>query len=464
VILERAVVALVGMDDGACEPVAAALRAEGADVRSAIANVSALALFSVPGFDAAVLDIGEDPDPFLGLVASIRDDPRTRSMPLFVLAPAEMPSGRLAGLGPIHIIPAGNLAMLAHGVSDAIVQNRVGSEAVERARGLEERLRGALVRLSTLRSEAQTFTHDARVLCGVISGFAANLRDGIAGPMDATLRGHVAQILEAANDTAAMVHRFGGAARAHTDLAGEAASVAPMSPRTVRRTLFDLVEVTRSTMQLFETVAEQKSIATVFEGPEPVSLWGDAMQIKQVITNLLVNALKFTPPGGLIKVGVRAVAPKGTAAGIAARQQAELMVLDTGPGIPREERERVFERGVRLARDERMPGAGAGLAVVREIVSAHGGAASAVEAPGGGAALVIHLPLDMRSRREPGVLLIDDETAAHRIIETLRSRRDWPREAPRSDGDSIGAALRACRAVVIVPQGDKTALDELIVG
>ena len=165
VILERAVVALVGMDDGACEPVAAALRAEGADVRSAIQRQRPSA-FSVPGFDAAVLDIGEDPDPFLGLVASIRDDPRTRSMPLFVLAPAEMLSGRLAGLGPIHIIPAGNLAMLAHGVSDAIVQYRVESEAVERARGLEERLRGALVRLSTCGARLNIHPRRARALRG----------------------------------------------------------------------------------------------------------------------------------------------------------------------------------------------------------------------------------------------------------------------------------------------------------
>lgn len=461
--LQGAVLALVAADDVACEPLVTSLRAEGATVRTAVVDTSALAMLSAPGFDAAVLNVGSDPERFVALAASIRSDPRTHALPLFALVSEEVPCGRLAGLGPVHVVPTGHFSQLSQLASNVLAQRRGAAESLERARGLEERLRGTLVRLSALRSEAQTFTHDARVLCGVIAGFAGNLRDGIAGPLDATQRGHVAQILEAANDTAAMLHRFGGAARAHTDLPADMTSVAP-SPRTVRRTLFDLVEVTRSTMQLFETVAEQRSVTTEFDAPEPVSLWGDAMQIKQVVTNILVNALKFTPAGGRIRVIVRAVAPKGPASGIAARQHAELAVLDTGPGIPPEERERVFERGVRLTRDGRVPGAGVGLAVVREIVAMHGGAARAEEAPGGGTALIVSLPLDMRSRREQAILLVDDAGAARRVVDVLRARPDWTREGLKGDDGSIVAAVRTCRAVVVLPQGEKSALDELLSG
>ncbi len=462
--LEGTVLALVAVDDDACQPLAAALRAQGATVRTAGVDTSALAMLSAPGFDAAVLDVGSAPEPFVPLAASFRSDPRTRAMAVFALVSEELPCGRLAGLEPVHVVPTGNFARLSQLASDVLARNRSAAEAMERARGLEERLRGTLVRLSAIRSEAQTFTHDARVLCGVIAGFAGNLRDGLAGPLDATQRGHVAHILEAANDTAAMLHRFGGAARAHTDLPADMASVAPSSARTVRRTLFDLVEVTRSTMQLFETVAEQRSVATEFEAPEPVSLWGDAMQIKQVVTNILVNALKFTPAGGRIRVVVRAVTPKGPASGFAARQHAELVVIDTGPGIPPEERERVFERGARLTRDGRVPGAGVGLAVVREIVAMHGGAARAEEAPSGGTALVVRLPLDMRSRREQAVLLVDDPGAARRVVDVLRARPEWTREALKGDDGSILAAVRTCRAVVVLPQGEKSALDELLSG
>ncbi len=361
----------------------------------------------------------------------------------------------------MHVVADGNVLQLAQMLSEVVAQRRTASSAAEYARGLEERLRVALERLSVMRSDAQNLTHDARVLCGIVVGFAANLRDGLAGPIDTTQRSHVAQILQAANDTATMVERFGGAARAHTEVPNEMGALAAPSKRTARRTLLDLVELARTTMRLFETVAEQKAVAVAFEAPEPVSLWGDAMQIKQVVTNLLVNALKFTPMGGRVSVIVRAAAPRTPASGPAGRQHAELIVMDTGPGIPPEERERVFERGVRLTRDERVPGTGIGLAVVREIVSTHGGAVRAESGQGGGAAVVVRLPLDMRTRREQALMLIDDAEAARRILELVRTRRDWSRQSLAGE-EAIAAIVEACRAIVVVPRGHRNALDDLL--
>jgi signal transduction histidine kinase len=460
VSLEGAVLAVVASDEAACQPIADALRTAGATVKNAIVDTSALATLSTPGFDAAVLDVGDEPERFVALAAAIRNDPRTQGMPLFALAFPGLPCRRLAGLGPVHVVPGGGVAQLAQALSEVVAHRRAASGAAEYARGLEERLRIAAERLSALRTDAQNLTHDVRVLCGVVVGFAANLRDGIAGPLDTMQRGHVARILEAANDTAALVDRFGGAARAHTELPSEMGP-AP-SRRTARRTLLDLAELTRTTIQLFETVAEQKSVTVHAGAHEPVSLWGDAMQVKQVVTNLLVNALKFTPAGGRVTVTVRSVAPHGPSAGPAARQHAELVVRDTGPGIPAEEREHVFERGVRLARDERVPGSGIGLAVVREIVSMHGGTVRADDAPGGGAALVVRLPLDMRSRREQSVVLIEDPDVANLIVDAVRAQRDWTREALEGDDGAVAAALEACRAVVVVPRGQRGALDELL--
>jgi len=463
VSLGGAVIAVVAATEAACERVAAPLRAAGAAVTGAIIEVSALSTLSAPGFDAAVLDVGEEPERYEALASALGNDPRTRALPRFALAAPGLACERLAGLGPVQAVPQGDAAHLHRALAEVVEQRRAAAAAADQVRALEERLRIALDRLAVLRAEAQTLTHDARVLCGVVVGFAANLRDGIAGPLDSLQRGHVAQILEAANDTSALVERFGGAARAHTELPAERASAAPPGQRTARRTLVDLVELTRTTLGLFARVAEQKTIRVAFDAPEPVSLWGDAMQIKQVVTNLLVNALKFTPPGGSVSVMVRAVAPSGVAAGLAARQQAELVVCDTGPGIPAAEREHVFERGVRLSRDERVPGTGIGLSVVREIVAAHGGSARAEEAPGGGAALVVRLPVDMRSRREAAVLLVEDAAAARRIVEAVGQRKDWPREVVRGDG-ALAGVLEALRAVVVVPKGPRALLDELLPG
>lgn len=107
----------------------------------------------------------------------------------------------------------------------------------------------------------------------------------------------------------------------------------------------------------------------------------DVVQIDQVVTNLLENAAKFSPPGGLITVA-------------AARWQdrVEVRVADRGPGIPPEERERVFEPFVRGERSA-AGGTGLGLSIGRAIVESHGGRIWIEGAPGGGATVVFQLPV-----------------------------------------------------------------------
>jgi len=104
----------------------------------------------------------------------------------------------------------------------------------------------------------------------------------------------------------------------------------------------------------------------------------DLGQIDQALTNLLENAARFTPPGRTITVA-------------AARWHdgVQIRIADRGPGIPRDERERVFEPFVR---GDGSTGAGLGLAIARAIVDAHSGTIRIADEPGGGAALVIELP------------------------------------------------------------------------
>ncbi len=249
--LAGAVVAVVAASEPECERLAAPMRAAGAVVKATVVNASALAALSVPGFDAAVLDVGDEPERFVALVTALRVDPRTQAMPVFTVASPSLPCRRLAGLGAVHAASDAHDAGFVQAIADVVAQRRASAAAADHARSLEERLRIALDRLSVLRSDAQTLTHDARVLCGVIIGFAANLRDGITGPLDVLQRGHVAQILEAASDTSALVERFGGAARAHTELPAETGAASAAARRTSRRTLLDLVELTGATLRLF---------------------------------------------------------------------------------------------------------------------------------------------------------------------------------------------------------------------
>jgi signal transduction histidine kinase len=399
-LLQGALIAVVASDAAACERRAAPLRRAGAVVQTAIAQVNGLALLSAAAFDGAILDVGEEPEAFVILAASIREDARTRALPILTVAGHGVTAARLAQLGSVQVGVDGDDDALTAQVADLVLPRQTEARAAEYVRALEERLRVAQERLTAMRSDSQTIAHDARVLCGIVVGYAANLRDGIAGPLGPMQRDHVARILEAVNDTTALVDRFGAAARAQTDLPTDRASLLPAGRRTHRRTLVDLVELVASTAQLFKRMGEEKSVRIDIEAAAPVPVWCDAMQVKQVVTNLLVNAIKFSPARGRVLAAVRAVAPPGAAVGPGARTSAELVVCDEGPGIPEGDRQRVFERGFRLDRDRRVAGSGIGLAVVREIILAHRGSVHATEAPGGGAALVVRLPLDVRTRRD----------------------------------------------------------------
>lgn len=117
---------------------------------------------------------------------------------------------------------------------------------------------------------------------------------------------------------------------------------------------------------------------------EPVLIRGDARRLKQLLLNLLDNALKFTPAGGRIEVAVQ-------------RQgiMAAVDVTDTGCGIPAEDLPHIFDRFYRRRRavEGQAPGLGLGLAICKWIVEAHGGTIEATSRFGQGARFTFHLPI-----------------------------------------------------------------------
>ncbi|MGZ4137057.1 MAG: sensor histidine kinase, partial [Actinomycetota bacterium] len=107
----------------------------------------------------------------------------------------------------------------------------------------------------------------------------------------------------------------------------------------------------------------------------------DPVQLDQVITNLLENAARFSPPGGEVLIAVAPWHGDGV----------QVRIADEGPGVPPEERERVFEPFYRRD-DGHRTGSGLGLAIARAIVLAHGGHIWIEGTPLGGAAVVFELP------------------------------------------------------------------------
>jgi two-component system sensor histidine kinase TctE len=138
----------------------------------------------------------------------------------------------------------------------------------------------------------------------------------------------------------------------------------------------DLAALVGTAVQHFVDQALAKNIDLGFE-LDPASVAGDAFLLRDLIDNLVDNALRYTPAGGVVTVRCHAAAD-GSAGAV-------LEVEDSGPGIAPAERERVFSRFVRLA--EHTTGSGLGLAIVRDIVLAHGASVSVTSARAGQGAL-----------------------------------------------------------------------------
>jgi two-component system, OmpR family, sensor kinase len=122
------------------------------------------------------------------------------------------------------------------------------------------------------------------------------------------------------------------------------------------------------------------------EAAQPASVAGDADALRTLLRNLIDNAVRYTPAGGRVDVTVDVT--------VGATPAARLTVSDTGPGIPPEERARVFDRFYRRAGTE-PPGSGLGLAIVRAIAAAHGATVALADGPGGsGLTVSVSFPAD----------------------------------------------------------------------
>lgn len=148
----------------------------------------------------------------------------------------------------------------------------------------------------------------------------------------------------------------------------------------------DLAGVVHESVEGFRPLATARDVRLALETPATVPARADAGAVRQMLVNLLDNAVKYGPAGA--EVTVRLCAGRG---------RARIEVEDRGAGIAEADRARVFERFTRLPRQTAVAGTGIGLAVVRGLSVAHGGTAFVEERPGGGARFVVELPLDPES-------------------------------------------------------------------
>jgi two-component system sensor histidine kinase KdpD len=246
---------------------------------------------------------------------------------------------------------------LAGQIALAIDGMRLGSEAeAARMEAETNRLRAALF---------SSVTHDLRTPLASITASVSSLLED-ASPLKGA---HRRELLETIDEEAGRLNRVIGNLMDLSRM--RAGAVTPSKAPTAVDELIEGV-VARS-----GSLLKDHDIRLMLRENLP-EIPLDLVQIDQALTNVIENAARFTPPGRRI-----------TVAAARWRDGVQVRIADRGPGIPREERERVFEPFVR---GEGSAGTGLGLAISRAIVEAHGGTIRVSDEPGGGTAVVIELP------------------------------------------------------------------------
>ena len=150
----------------------------------------------------------------------------------------------------------------------------------------------------------------------------------------------------------------------------------------VRREPVDLAALVADVAETYEPLAEERGVGLTAHAASPVPVLGDSPRLRQLVTNLVDNAIKFTPAGGTVTLRVEY---EGT--------RARLIVQDTGEGIPESDLPHIFERFYQVSSARSSGGCGLGLSICRWIVGAHGGTIEAKSNEGTGTIFLAMLPI-----------------------------------------------------------------------
>jgi signal transduction histidine kinase len=149
---------------------------------------------------------------------------------------------------------------------------------------------------------------------------------------------------------------------------------------SIHREPLDLADVARDAVRRYEHPARDFEVTLEAFAPTPAPCIGDPDRVLQVVSNLVENALRLTPPGGVVRVS----ASPGT-----------LVVEDTGPGLRQEELPHAFERFYLYSRyaSDRTVGTGLGLSIVKELTHGMNGSVDVESTPGRGTRFTVRLPV-----------------------------------------------------------------------
>ncbi|MGO1517188.1 MAG: sensor histidine kinase [Arthrobacter sp.] len=243
---------------------------------------------------------------------------------------------------------------------------------------IEQAFRGRAASERKMRRFIQDASHELRTPLVTIQGYSELYRHGgVSGE----------------EQIGTAMGRIEGEAKRMAQLVEDLLTLARLDEqRPLERQPVDLLQLGSDAVEDARVNAPMREVRLVgLDGPQATSApsSGDELRLRQVVGNLMTNALRYTPEGSPLEVAV------GVLPVIDGRSDAVLAIRDHGSGISEEDAARVFERFYRAdsSRQRETGGTGLGLAIVAAIVAQHDGSVRLTETPGGGATMSIHLPL-----------------------------------------------------------------------
>ena len=262
--------------------------------------------------------------------------------------------------------PVGDLIEAAGRLEAGSYDARVAESGPREMRSLAHAFNAMAARLEANESQRKQLladvTHELRTPLTVMQGNVEALLDGVH-PLD---REHIAPLLDETKVLARLID----------DL--RTLSLAESGALALHRGPVDVASIARDVVMAFADQARRAAVALGSSADGPTAIEADPVRVREVLVNLVTNALRYTPAGGSVGIELR-----GADGGV------EVTVRDTGTGIAPDAVAGIFDR---FSRATDSPGAGLGLAIAKGLVEAHGGKIRAESAPGQGTRIVFTLP------------------------------------------------------------------------
>jgi two-component system sensor histidine kinase BarA len=250
-----------------------------------------------------------------------------------------------------------------------------------------QRLQRAVARLEELdrlkSNFLATMSHELRTPLTSVIGYAEMLAEGLAGPVSDDQREYLTTILSKADQLLGMITSV-------LDVASVEGGVPPLE-----RASLSLTDIVASEVALYTAAARKREIAIALETRGDTIVVGDRKKIRQVVSSLISNAVKFTPDHGKVGVCVKPGPLSPHVSDVDDARAIQLVVTDSGIGISRDQVGKIFEPFFQVdsSSTRAFGGTGLGLTLAKAYVEAHGGRIWVDTTPGQGSTFVATFPV-----------------------------------------------------------------------